>query len=119
MVLAISDPDDMRYDADDDLGLTLRNALSEVRRRRPLVPFDLAERFARARRANVRYEGVSAIAAHGNRAALELLIRLTGEDRDWFRRDVAANAIETLSARLGVSVRREQGKLVVVEPLKA
>jgi hypothetical protein len=113
IVLAIEDPDAPRYYEDDDYGHTMRSAVSEFRRRRPLIPLEVAERFARAKRPNVPYEGISAIAAHGDRAALDLLITLHSELSDWGARDTLESTIETLSAKLDLVIRRSNGALVI------
>ncbi len=57
MVLAIGDPDDPRYDRDDDYGQTMRAAVGEVRRRRSRIPPALAERLTHLiQRSEVRFE---------------------------------------------------------------
>ncbi len=113
MVLAIGDPDDLRYDRDDDYGQTMRAAVGEVRRRRSRIPLALAERLSRAKRPNVRYEGIDAIAAHGDHASLDLLLVLHAEAPDWSHKDTIESAVETLSAKLGIFVQREGNRLTI------
>ena len=114
MVLAIEDPDAPRYD-EDDCGHAMRSAISEVRRRRSFIPMALAEGFARAKRPNVPYEGISAIAACGDRGALNLLMSLHSDASDWMYKAVVERAIETLSAKLSIVVRRLNGVLAIEE----
>lgn len=112
MVLAIADPDAPHYD-EDEYGNAMRSAVIEVRRRRLLMPLALAERFARAKRPNLFYEGISAIAAYGDRVALDLLMILHSEASEWGHKTTVESTIETLSAKLGLVIRRSNGALVI------
>lgn len=113
-VLALTDPDDPRYDEEDGYGHTIRSVISEARRRRPLLPLELAERFVRAKRPNVPYAGVSAIEAHGNREAMELLVKLHGGASDWHVKDMLANSIEAMAAKLGIVVQLSNKTLSII-----
>ena len=113
-VLALTDPDNSKYDEEDDYGQAMSSAIREARRRRPPLPLALAERFVRANRPNVPFAGVSAIEAHGNWEAMELLIKLHGDVSHWYLKDTLANSIESLAAKLGVIVRREDNTLSIV-----
>jgi hypothetical protein len=117
-VLAIGDPDDPRYEDGDDYGHRLRNAVSEARRKMPLLPLSLAERLTRSKRPNIPYSGIGAIEAHGTREALDLLLRLHHESRNWHHRewhhsDTIENAVESLAAKLGVTIREVDDVLAV------
>ncbi len=115
MVLAIENPDAPCYIEDGDLGSTMREAVREIRRRRALIPLALGERLARSEQANVPYAGVDAIAAHGDRAALNLLVAIHSDTSGAGERDTLESAIELLSSRLGLVIRR-QGSDFAVDP---
>ncbi|WP_231420793.1 hypothetical protein [Sphingomonas sp. Leaf205] len=106
MVLAIGDPDDPRHDDGDGFGQTLRTAVDETRRWYGPIPIELAERLARARRPNVNYAGIAAIEAAGDRAALDLLLRLHGEAAMRGDRGTLEGSIERLASKLSMFVRR-------------
>jgi hypothetical protein len=112
-VLAIEDPDNPRYDQDDDFGQTMGSAVKEVRRRRPLIPLTLAAQLVRSKRPNVQYDGTAAIVAHGNRTALNLLLELHAGASDRGQEDALESAIETLSAKLGAVVRWDGAALAI------
>lgn len=115
MVLEIRDPDDPRYDDGIEWGQTIRTAVNETRRWHGQIPLDLGERLARAKRPNVPYAGVAAIEAHGDRAALNLLLQLHRDATDWSERGRLENAIERLANKLSIFVRRQKGSLEIVE----
>jgi hypothetical protein len=106
----VANPDGREFD-DDEYGHTLRSAVDELRRRRRLIPLHAAERFARARRPNLPYAGIAAIAAHADRPALNLLVQLHGQI-DGFKAE-ALETLEILAGRLGVTLRRRSGRLVI------
>jgi hypothetical protein len=114
MVLAIGDPDDPRHDDGDGFGQTLRTAVDETRRWYGHIRLDLAERLARARRPNVRYAGIAAIEASGDRAAVDLLLRLHREAEMWGDRDTLESSIERLASKLSIFVRR-RGAVLEIE----
>jgi NACHT domain len=111
LVHAIGDPDDVRFDQEDEHGHTIRAAVDELQRRRRLLPLPLAERFVRANRPNVPYAGVNAIAARGDRSALDLLITLHNEPPKADLRSTLFEAIEPIAGRLGVTVVRDGQRL--------
>jgi hypothetical protein len=113
LVHAIGDPDDPRFDEEDEDGHTIRNALDELQRKRRLLPLPLSERFVRAKRPNVPYAGVNAIAAHRDRSALDLLIALHNEPPKADLRITLFEAIEPLAERLGVTVVRAGRRLEI------
>ena len=112
-VLSVSDPDSPEYD-EDAYGYSLRSAIDELRRRRRLLPLRAVERFARARRPNVPFAGIAAIAAHADRPALDLLVGLHEQIDDLHLKGQVLEALEILAGRLGVIVRRRKGRFVVV-----
>jgi hypothetical protein len=70
---------------EDEYGFTISHAFAELRLRRPLIPLENAERLARANRPNVPWQGIGMISAHGNREALQLLLKLYDEFSDLVR----------------------------------
>jgi hypothetical protein len=53
------------------------------------------------------------ISAHGNREALQLLLKLYDEFSDWFKRDMTANAVEALSVKLNIPIAKDGDRLVL------
>ncbi len=113
LVLAIEDPDDTRFNGEDEYGHTIRRAIDELRSRRKLLSLSVAERFARAKRHNVPYAGIGAIAAHGNRLALDLLVAIHNEPSRNDMRSELFEAIEPLAGRLGLRVMRAGNRLEI------
>jgi hypothetical protein len=113
LIRGLSDPDDPRYDQEDESGQYIRTAIYELRRRRRLLPLEVGERFARASRSNLRFAGVEAIAAHADRPCLDLLLRLHNDLSDWELRTILVADIETLAGRIGVSILTETHTLKV------
>lgn len=113
LVLAIEDPDDTRYDKGDQLGHTMRQSVREVRRWRGQISLDLATRLVRSKRPNVPYAGIEAVAAHGDRQALGLLLLLHNETDDWHVRDTIKNKVETLAGKLGAFIVSNDMKLLI------
>lgn len=107
LVLAIGDPDDPCYDDGNGFGQTMRTAVNETRRFHGQIPLDLAERLARAKRPNVPYAGVAAIEGHGDRRALDLLLKLHRDTKDWSDRSTIEGAIEKLASKLSIFVRKD------------
>ncbi|MGJ7609233.1 NACHT domain-containing protein [Variovorax sp. LT1R20] len=105
LVCAIEDPDDARYDEEDEHGHKIRNAIDELQRRRRLLSLAQVERFARCSRPNVPYAAANALAAHGNRPALDLLITLHNELGGSLR-STLFDAVEPVAGRLGLIVHR-------------
>jgi len=101
------DPDAEVFDLEDGYGNVMSNAAREVRRIAPPLPLSLGAKFVRAKRPNLSQVGATAIAAHGNHEALQLLLKLYGEATEWFVRSTLEDAIESLSAKLSVGVRRD------------
>jgi len=115
MILSIVDADDPRYYLGDDYGFTLRAAIDEVQRR-CLLPIVVGKLLAMAKRFNVAHEGISAIAMHSSRAALDLLLTLHAEVTDWHLKDTIESMIETLSAKLGAFIQRDGSALRIAVP---
>ncbi len=111
-LLALPDPDSPVFD-EDEYGHTLSHAFAQLRLYRPLVPLETAERLVRAERPNLPWQGIGMIAAHGNREALELLLKLHSESSEWFNRDSIANAVEALSLKLNIPIGRDRDRLVL------
>lgn len=114
LVLAIEDPDDPRYDDGDGFGQAMRTAVDETRRWHGQIPLDLADRLARAKRPNVPFAGIAAIEAHGDRTALNLLLRLHRETKEWFDRSALEGAIEKLASKLSIFVKRS-GEMLEID----
>jgi catechol 2,3-dioxygenase-like lactoylglutathione lyase family enzyme len=102
-IRGLTDPDDCRFNEEDEGGHHIRAAIDELRRKRRLLPLAVGERFARASRPNVPYAGIAAIAAHADRAALDLLLQLHNDSSERMR-DTFSESIETLAGRLGLTV---------------
>jgi hypothetical protein len=113
LIRALSDPDDTRYDKEDEFGHRIRAAMHELRRKRRLLPLEVGERFARASRSNLPYAGIEAIAAHADRAGLDLLLRLHNDSSDWELRYYLSGVIETLAGRLGLRIIKVSDALKV------
>lgn len=117
-LLALPDPDSPVFD-EDEYGHTLSHAFSELRLYRPLIPLETAQRLVRAERPNLPWQGIGMIAAHGNREALELLLKLHEESPEWFKRDSIANAVEALSLKLNIPIGRDRDRFVLKAPAYA
>jgi hypothetical protein len=111
-LLSLRDADAPIFD-EDEYGFTISHAFAELRLRRPLIPLENAERLARANRPNVPWQGIGMISAHGNREALQLLLKLYDEFSDWFKRDMTANAVEALSVKLNIPIAKDGDRLVL------
>jgi hypothetical protein len=105
IVIHITDPNDPRWNDGHSLGATVAHAVSELRRRKPLLAKDFLDRLLRADQINLLMAGVHAMSAHGDRDALERLLAAHGEHVDGHERDELANAIEVLSLKLGLVVK--------------
>lgn len=103
----ILDPDSADFELGDNYGHVMSNAIREVLRTAPPLPLYHGEKFVRAKRPNVPQVGTAAIIAHGNHEALHLLLKLHGEVTEWFVRSTLEDAIESLSAKLSIAVRRD------------
>jgi hypothetical protein len=114
LIRELSDPDDTRYDEEDEYGHYVRAALHELRLKRRLLPLEVGECFARASRANLAYAGIEAIAAHADRPALDLLLRLQDGSSEWGFRSTLSFAIETLAGRLGLCIIIDPGETLTV-----
>lgn len=114
LVYALGDPDDARYDEEDEHGHHIRSAVDELQRRRSILPLPLAERFARSQRPNVPFAGVKSIAAHGNRTALDLLVILYNEPSKASLKSTVFESIEPIAGRLGVTVVKTKQRLEIV-----
>jgi hypothetical protein len=108
LISQLSDPDASRYHEEDPHGQHLRTAMYHLRRKRRILPLEVGERFARARRSGLPYAGVEAIAAHADRNGLELLLRLHNAASDGGLRSTLSAEIETLAGRLGLNISREE-----------
>lgn len=106
------DPDDPRYGIGDEVRQVLSAAVGEAQRH-ALLPLAVAMRFARAKDFNVASRGVTAIAAHADRAALDMLLALHAETTEWHLRGEIERAVETLSTQLGVFIERNGEALKV------
>ena len=115
IVVAI-DPDDTKWDREDEYGNTISSALRVIRAARRLLPREVALRFILARRPNVPNDGVEALAAHGDLEALTQRLELYTTIKEWFNRHAVTDAIETLSGQLGVIIMETATGLRVQEP---
>jgi len=114
LIYALGDPDDSRFDDEDEYGHKIRSAIDELQRRRLLLPLYLAERFTRCKRPNIPFAGVNAIVAHGNRAALDLLINIYNDPSTANLESTLLEVIEPIAGRLSVMVVREDERLQIV-----
>jgi hypothetical protein len=114
IVLILTNPDDPKYDQD-DYGHIITGAIHEVRRTSPLLPLTLAETYVRAAKPNLPIAGIGAIEAHANQPALELMIKLHDDLTEWHLKDSLANCIETLSAKLGILVRKSNKSFKIIK----
>ena len=110
----LRDPDSPRFRLLDEYGNHTRAAVEELRTCRRLLSLDVGERLVRSVRPNVPYAGIAIIRDHADRPALGLLVRLHNELADGFVRESLSDAIETLAARLDLSVNRVDRDLVLV-----
>lgn len=106
-ILAIDDFDDQIWKRDDKEGHTISAALHQIRRRLPILSNELIERLLRSSRYNIASGAVRALGDRGDYDSLRRLVKLHRSKRDWHLRDLAANKIELLAARLGVVVRKD------------
>jgi hypothetical protein len=109
LVLAIDNPDDARYDAEDEDGHQIRGAIDELQGRRRLLPLAQIDRLARCKRPNIAYTAVNALAAHGSHQALDQMIKLHNELSGHLRSSLF-DAVEPVSGRLGLTVHRDAGQ---------
>jgi len=109
-VEGITDPNDPKWNDGHSLGATVAHAVSELRRRKPLLDKDLLDRLIRGDQINLLMTGVKAMSAHGDRDALDRLLVAHREGPGWHERDELANAIEVLSLKLGVVIRIVEGQ---------
>ncbi|MDX6285601.1 MAG: hypothetical protein QOG53_1086 [Frankiales bacterium] len=109
-VEGITDPNDPKWNDGHSLGATVGHAVSELRRRKPLLDKELLGRLLRADQFNLFMAGVNALSAHGDRDALERLLAAHREDLGWHEKNELANAIEVLSLKLGLVVTLVDGQ---------
>lgn len=115
LIYKLEDPDDARFDEEDEYGHKIRSAIDELHRMRNLIPLSLAERFARSKRPNIPFAGINAIAAHGNRSALDLLIELHNDQSKTILRSATLGAIESIASRLETVVIKTGKHLAIMQ----
>lgn len=103
-LLVIDDFDAEVWTTDDELGHTISSALHQLKRQRAALPDDLIERLLRSKRYNIAVHAVRALGDRGDQVALRRLIELHRAEPEWTLRDLAANKIEQLAARLQIVV---------------
>jgi len=111
-VAEIRDVDDVKFN-DDDYGHTLRSAIDELTRLRRPISLEFAEHCVRAKRPNLPIAGIYAIAAYGDRRALDLLVRL---HNDGIKRDLQSmilSQLEPIASRFGLAILNVGGRLEV------
>lgn len=106
-LLAITDFDAPIWCNDDELGHTISSALHQICHRLPVLPDDFIERVLKSTRYNIASLGVRALSDRGDERSLRRLIDLHGARSDWSVRDLAANKIELLAARLQLVVHKD------------
>jgi hypothetical protein len=107
-VLSITDFDAQEWSVDDELGHVMSSAIRRVQKRRPILPQPFIERVLASSRYNIATQGIDALQALGDEAALRRLIELhSARDDDWHLRDTIANAIELMAARQQVTVWKD------------
>jgi hypothetical protein len=110
MVEGIADPNDPKWNDGNSLGATLSRAVSELRRRKPVLDKGLLDRLIRADQINLVTAGINALSGHGDHEALERLLAAHRENPGWHEKNALANAIELLSLKLGVVIRLVNGQ---------
>ncbi len=106
-LLAIDEFDAEVWTKDDELGHTISSALHQLELRRPALGDDFIERLLRSKRYNIAMHAVRALGDRGDELALRRLIDLHRAEREWGLRDLAADKIEQLAARLQTVVRKD------------
>lgn len=106
-LLEIDDFDAEVWTTDDEQGHAISSAFHQLKRRLPELPDDLIERLLRSKRYNIAMHAVQALGDRGDRLALRRLIDLHRAKPKSSLRDLAANKIEQLAARLQVVVRKD------------
>lgn len=116
VIAGISAPNDPKWNDGNSLGATVGHAVSEIRRRKPLLDKSVLDRLLRADQFNLLLSGVHAMSAHADEDALRRLLVAHREHPGGHERDELANAVEGLSLKLGLVVRRVQGQLEMSGP---
>jgi hypothetical protein len=106
-LIGIDDFDDPIWQEDDELGHTISSALHQIRRRLPALSDELIERLLRSTRYNIASSGVQALSDRGDEAALRRLVEFHCSKPEWSLRDLAANKIELVAARLQIVVHKK------------
>jgi hypothetical protein len=106
-LLAIDDFDAEVWTTDDKEGHTISSALHQLKPRLPSLGDHLIERLLRSKRYNIAMHAVLALGDRGDELALRRLIDLHRAKPEWGLRDLAANKIEQLAARLQIVVRKD------------
>lgn len=106
-LLVIDDFDAEVWTTDDEYGHTISHVLHQLKRRLRELPNDLVERLLCSQRYNIARYAVQALGDRGDNKALRRLIEAHRVIPEWSLRDVAANQIEQLAARLQIVVRKD------------
>lgn len=106
-LLAIDDFDAGLWTEGDELGHTISSALHQLRQRLPALGDNLIERLLRSKRYNIAMHAVLVLGDRGDEPALRRLIDLHRAKPEWSLRDLAANTIEQLAARLQFVVQKD------------
>jgi hypothetical protein len=106
-LLAIDDFDSEVWTTDDKDGHTISSALHQLKRRLPSLGDHLIERLLRSKRYNIAMHAVLALGDRGDELALRRLVDLHRAKPEWGLRDLAANKIEQLAARLQTVVQKD------------
>lgn len=106
-LLAIDDFDAEVWTTDDKQGHAISGALHQLKQRLPALGDDVIERLFRSNRYNIAMHGVRALGDRGDESALRRLVDLHRAKPKWGLRDLAANKIEQLAARLQIVVRKD------------
>jgi hypothetical protein len=103
ILLSIEDFDDPRW-LRDKLGNALTRSLRQLDRSDPILPMNYIERLLSASQFNIASHGVTALLARSDREALDRLITYHPSAPDWMLRDMAADKIEIIASRLGLTI---------------
>ncbi len=112
-ISAIENFDALDWIADDEFDRTLSSALYQLQQHRPALSPALIDKCLASPQYNIISRGVQALAAASSIDALTRLLEINAGHPDSHIRDMAANAIELLAAKLGQTVIRHADRYLL------